>query len=175
MLTEPLPNTLDVRKAAVRGVTVSGAIKPLNLPRLSEVLAGDSGEIQATLAFSKDEENRFLIEVSVAADISIICQRCLEPMPLHLDTSNTLAVVWDDEYASKLPRYLEALIVSEEPCSLWELVEEELILGLPSFSYHEQTDCNEILTGISPQPSEDQGVDEKPNPFDVLAQLKPSK
>ena len=96
-------------------------------------------------------------------------------MPLRLDTSNTLAVVWDDEYASQLPRYLEALIVSDEPCSLWELVEEELILGLPSFSYHEQTDCNELLTGISPQPTQEEGEDEKPNPFDVLAQLKPGK
>ena len=175
MLTEPLPNTLDVRKAAVRGVTVSGAVKPLNLPRISEILAAESGEIQATLAFSKDEENRFLIEVSVSADILITCQRCLEPMPLRLDTSNTLAVVWNDEYASELPRYLDALIVADEPCSLWELVEEELILGLPSFSYHEQSDCNEILTGISQQPTENEGGDEKPNPFDVLAQLKPGK
>lgn len=96
-------------------------------------------------------------------------------MPLHLETSNTLAVVWDDEYASRLPRYLEALIVSDEPCSLWELVEEELILGMPSFSYHEQSDCNKILTGISQQPNENQGKDKKPNPFDVLAQLKPGK
>ena len=175
MLTEPLPNTLDVRKAAVRGVTVSGAIKPANLPRLREVLAADSGEIQATLAFSKDEENRFLIVASVTADISITCQRCLESMPLHLETSNTLAVVWNDEYAGELPHYLDALIVADEPCSLWELVEEELILGLPSFNYHEQTDCNEILTGISQQPTEDEGKDEKPNPFDVLAQLKLSK
>ena len=175
MLTEPLPNTLDVRKAAVRGVTVSGAIKPPNLPRLREMLAADKGAIQATLAFSKDEENRYLIEVSVVADVSIICQRCLEPMPLNVDTSNTLAVVWNDEYASRLPRSLEALIVSEEPCNLWELVEEELILGMPSFNYHEQTDCNEILAGISQQPEEHQVENEKPNPFDVLAQLKPGK
>lgn len=175
MSIKPLPNTLDVRKAAVREVTVSGAIKPANLPRLREVLAADSGEIQATLAFSKDEENRFVIDASVTADISITCQRCLESMSLHLETSNTLAVVWNDEYAGELPRYLDALIVADEPCSLWELVEEELILGLPSFNYHEQTDCNEILTGISQQPTEDEGKDEKPNPFDVLAQLKLSK
>ena len=175
MLTEPLPNTLDVRKAAVRGVSVSGAIKPLDLPRLREFLAAESSDVRATLAFSKDEENRYLIDVSVSADIFVMCQRCLEPMPLHSETKNTLAVVWNDEYASQLPRHLDALIVADEPCNLWELVEEEVLLGLPSFSYHEQEDCNEILNGISQALTDEESVEEKPNPFDVLAQLKPSK
>ena len=170
MLIEPLPNLLDVRKAAVRGVSVSGVLKPADLVRMREVLAGYEGSLSATLAFSRDEENRYLIAVSVEADLSVTCQRCLEPMPLHLETENLLAVVWDDEYASKLPRSMEPLITGEGPCNLWELVEEELILGLPAFSYHEAKDCNKILAGISQPPEEGGG---KPNPFNVLAQLKP--
>lgn len=173
MITEPLPNSLDVRKAATRGVTVTGALKPVNLQRVRDLLATDEGLMQVTLAFSKDEENRYLIQVSVTADVAMTCQRCLEPMPVHLETDNLLAVVWNDEYASELPRYLEALIVAEEPCNLWELVEDELMLGMPAFSYHPQSDCNEILNEISkplPGEPEDEG---KPNPFNVLAQLKP--
>jgi uncharacterized protein len=173
MLTEPLPNSLDVRKAAVRGVSVSGVLKPLDLQRLREILAQDTGSLQATLAFSRDEENRYLIEVSVTADLSITCQRCLEPMPVHVETENLIAVVWDDEYASQLPRSLEPLIVQEGPCNIWELVEDEVMLGLPTFSYHEAKDCNKILAGILQSLPEDGEVDEKPNPFNVLAQLKP--
>ena len=175
MLTEPLPSSLDVRKAATRGVSVSGAIKPLDLQRFRDVLADDTGSVEAVLAFSRDEENRYLIQVSVTADVSVICQRCLEPMPVHLETDNLLAVVWDDDYARELPRYLEALIVGEESCSLWALVEEELILGMPAFSYHEALDCNEILAGISASLPEGPEEDRKPNPFNVLAQLKPGK
>ena len=173
MFTEPLPNSLDVRKAATRGVSVSGTLKPLNLQRFRDILATDEGRMQATLAFSKDEENRYLIQVSVSADVSITCQRCLEPMPVHLETDNLLAVVWDDEYASELPRSLEPLIVAEEPCNLWELVEEELILGMPAFSYHAAQDCNDILNGISQSLADEPEDEGKPNPFNVLAQLKP--
>ena len=175
MLTEPLPSSLDVRKAAIRGVSVSGTIKPLDLQRFRDTLADDTGSVEADLAFSKDEENRYLIQVAVTADVSVICQRCLEPMPVHLETDNLLAVVWDDEYARELPRHLEALIVGDEPCSLWALVEEELILGTPAFSYHEALDCNEILAGISASLPDVPEEDGKPNPFNVLAQLKPGK
>ena len=155
MLTEPLPNWLDVRKAAVRGVSVSGALEPHKLERVRELLAQDTGTVEATLTFSQDEEKRYLIAVSVQADLSVTCQRCLEPMLVHLDTDNLLGVVWDDEKARNLPRRLEPLIVGEGPCNLWEVVEEELILGLPAYSYHEARDCNEILAGISQPPPED--------------------
>ncbi|MEH6582155.1 MAG: YceD family protein [Halioglobus sp.] len=173
MLTETLPSSLDVRKAATRGVSVSGTLKPLELQRFRELLAEDVGTLLATLTFSRDEENRYLIEVSVSADVSVTCQRCLEPMPLRLQTDNQLAVVWDDEYARQLPRSLDALIVADEPCNLWAVVEEELILGMPAFSYHEAEDCNKILAGISAPPPEDGEDGGKPNPFNVLAQLKP--
>ena len=53
MLTEPLPNTLDVRKAAARGVSVSGAIKPVDLHRFRELLVSETGSIQAELVLSK--------------------------------------------------------------------------------------------------------------------------
>lgn len=173
MLTEPLPNSLDVRKAAARGVSVSGVIKPLDLQRFRELLAEDEGRVEAVLLFSRDEENRFLIDVTVTADVSVTCQRCLEPMPARVVTENQLAVVWNDEYARHLPRDLEPLIVGEESCNLWDLVEEELILGMPAFSYHDKNDCNEILAGFSKPPEDEEGEDEKPNPFNVLAQLKP--
>jgi uncharacterized protein len=173
MLTEPLPSSLDVRKAAARGVSISGALQPLDLQRFRDLLAADAGSVQATLAFSRDEENRYLIAVSVQADVVVSCQRCLEPLQLQLESDNLLAVVWDDEYARQLPRDLEPLIVGEEPCNLWELVEEELILGMPPYSYHEAEDCNKILSGFSEPPPDESGEDGKPNPFDVLAQMKP--
>ena len=174
MLTEPLPNTLDVRKAAARSVSVKGALKPLELQRFRELLAGDEGSVQAVLAFSRDDEHRSLIEVSVEADVEVTCQRCLEPMPLHLEAGNTLAVVWNDDYARQLPKHLDPLIVGEEPCNLWDLVEEELILGMPAFNYHEEEHCNALLAEINESPpEEDEADDQKPNPFNVLAQLKP--
>ena len=175
MLTEPLPTTLDVRKAAVRGVSISGTLKPLDLQRFRPLLADDKGVIQVVLTFSRDEENRYLIRVATTAELSVICQRCLEPVASQLVSENTLAVVWTDEQAAHLPRHLEPLIVGEEACNLWELAEDELMLAMPPFSYHDTEDCKERIAAYSdPAPQEGSG-EEKPNPFNVLAQLKPGK
>ena len=175
MLTEPLPNTLDVRKAAARGVSVSGAIKPLELHRFRELLVSEEGSIQAELSLSKDAENRRLVHIAVTADVEVTCQRCLSPMPVHLSTENTLAAVWTDEQAQHLPRYLDALFTTEEASNLWELVEDELILELPPFNYHDTEECKKILADFSPPPPKEAIEGERPNPFNVLEQLKSSE
>lgn len=173
MLTEPLPNALDVRKASARGVSISGTLKPLDLPRFKALLADETGEIRAVLAFSRDEENRPVVQVEISAEVAVICQRCLKSMALGLEAENTLGIVWNDDQAKHLPRHLDPLIVPEdEGCNLWELVEVELMLALPSFSYHDTQDCKEILSGYSGQGEEEEAGAERPNPFDVLAQLK---
>lgn len=173
MLTEPLPSTLDVRKAAAREVSVSGTLKPLDLQRFRSLLAGDEGSIKALLRCSRDEEHRYLVRIAVEADVTVTCQRCLEAMPLHLDSENVLAAVWSDEQAAHLPRHLDPLLVQEEACNLWELVEDELILALPAFSYHDTDECRESIAGFSdPLPTGEEGED-RSNPFNVLAQLKP--
>lgn len=172
MLTDPLPSTLDVRKGASRGATVGGLLKPLELPRFRELLAADNGSVQALLELSRDEEGRYLVQVTIDASVVVTCQRCLQPMPIELHTDSSLAVVWTDEQAAHLPRHLEPLIVVGDECELRELVEEELILAVPAFSYHEQADCNTVLVDLNAAP-EAAAKPDRPNPFEVLARLKP--
>ena len=175
MLFRSLPSTLDVRKAAGRGVSVRGTLKPLDLQRFRSLLADDDGAIQAELSFTRDEENRYIIHLALTAQVVVTCQRCLERLPITLACENTLGVVWTDEQAAHLPRHLEPLIVEEEACRLWEVVEDELILALPPFSYHDTEECQQILSRFNADqapPVETVAVD-KPNPFNVLAQLKP--
>ncbi|MCB1687822.1 MAG: DUF177 domain-containing protein [Halioglobus sp.] len=173
MLTETLPIMLDIRQAAVRGVTVSGVLKPLDLKRLRPLLAGDTGAISAEFNFSRDEERRYLMRVAVEADVVVTCQRCLEDLPEHLSCDSTLAIVWTDEEAAHVPRHLEPLVVMEPPSNLWEVVEEELILALPPFSYHETDECKMKTAAYSDPILEEDAGEKRPNPFNVLAQLKP--
>ena len=172
MLTEPLPTTLDVRKAAVRGAGVSGRLKPQDLQRFRPILAGDEGTIIVDMVFSRDEENRYIVEVAIEADVMVTCQRCLEPMPEHLTCNNTLAMVWTDDEATHLPRHLDPLVVTEATHNLWELVEEELILTIRQFSYHDTEDCK-LKTAAFSDPVPQDSVEDKPNPFNVLEQLRP--
>jgi uncharacterized protein len=176
MSTEPLPRELDARKAAVRGALVSGSLRPGDMPRFRALLAGDEGSVRAELEFGRDEEGRSLVRVVIDADVEVTCQRCLQPMRRRLESDSTLAIVWTDEQAGQLPRNLEPLVVAEQEVDLWRVVEEELMLALPAFSYHESEACKEILADYSgPAPEEAVPTGKKPNPFDVLAQLKRGK
>ena len=95
MLTEPLPQTLDIRKAAARDVTVSGVVKPADLPRFRELLASDEGQIEAEFTFGRDEEKRYLVQLHLEGRIEVICQRCLEGI-LGNHGDNQLALTWCD-------------------------------------------------------------------------------
>jgi DUF177 domain-containing protein len=172
MLAEPLPTVLDIRKAAARGADVQGRIQPAGLERFSALLADDQGDIQVELKCFRDEEGRHLVDVSVGAEVSVICQRCLEPKVEHITCESTLALVWSDEQAGDLPRSLDPLIVGEEPTNLWELVEDELILSMGAFHYHDTAECRELTKAYSDAEEEDVGSD-RPNPFAELGKLKP--
>lgn len=171
MLTEPLPTTLDVRKAAAREVTVDGVLTLSKMARLQGVLASTDGHVEAQVAFSKDEENRFIATVIVRAEVEVSCQRCLESMPYRVESENRLAIVGDDERASQLPSQLEPWLVETEQGDLWGLVEDELILAIPIINLHESEDCNELLKEYrEPPPVVEEAAD---NPFKALEQLKP--
>jgi len=171
MLTEPLPTTLDVRKAAAREVSVSGLVPLSELTRLQGVLASNQGNAEAWCSFSRDEEYRYLVLVKVQAKVEVHCQRCLESMPIMVETENQLAIVGDDEQAGQLPARLDPWVVIEEQGSLWSLVEDELILGIPIVSYHDSEECKKLLDDYQQPPEETEAVSE--NPFKVLEQLKP--
>jgi uncharacterized protein len=171
MLTEPLPATLDVRKAAAREATVDGVLALSKMARLQGALASLDGHVEAQIAFSKDEESRCIAVVIVRADVSVSCQRCLESMPHRVESENRLAIVGDDELARQLPSRLEPWMVAGEQGDLWALIEDELILAIPLINFHESEDCNELLKEYrDPPPVMEEAAD---NTFKVLAQLKP--
>jgi uncharacterized protein len=171
MLTDPLTATLDVRKAAAREVSVDGVLALSKMVRLQGVLASTEGHVEAQIAFSKDEENRYIATVTVRADVEVRCQRCLESMPHRVESENRLAIVGDDERARQLPSRLEAWVVESDQGDLWGLVEDELILAIPIINLHESEDCNELLKEYRAPPLTVEEVAD--NPFKVLEQLKP--
>lgn len=172
MSTEPLPTTLDVRKAAAREVAVEGAVSLSKLERLRDALASDEGSVRAVCTFARDEENRSLVTVSVEAELEVICQRCLEKMPLKVSAGNTLAIVGSDDLAKQLPGHLDPWVVEGEQGDLWSLVEDEVILEIPVVPMHDPEVCKQLLDAyrqppVAPEPDGD-------NPFKVLEQLKAS-
>lgn len=175
MSATPLPRTLDLRKPAMHKAHFEGSLEPAQLLRLRGLLAADQGCVHAVISCDQDEMGRTVLSVSVDASVSVRCQRCLEVFQRPLATASQLAVIKTDEQAAGLPEGLEPLLAATE-VDLWAVVEDELVLAMPVYSYHEDETCIEQLAGAdfaaaakgrgTSQASEGDG------PFDVLAQLK---
>lgn len=172
MSDDPLPRVLDFRKAAQREVSVTGMVKPAQLPRLRALLAGDAGTVRVGADFFRDDEGRNRVALRIRAGLRLQCQRCLGDFDSELSSESELAAVADDSQARLLPASLEPVIVDGE-LDLWQLVEEELVLAVPPFPRHADPACLRTLTdgGMMAEapPAEAPARD---NPFEVLAQLK---
>lgn len=171
MLTEPLPSQVDVRKLVRKGAEISTEFPVSQLPRFLGMLANTDGSITAVLRFYLDEQKIQRIDGEVTARTFVTCQRCLEAMPMTLDSHFELGVVRDEDRAKQLPGYLDPFIVGEELVNLADIVEEELMLSLPFVNYHDLENCSrdEVFSTGDFEESVEEPAD---NPFQVLERLK---
>ncbi|HWV15979.1 MAG TPA: YceD family protein [Cellvibrio sp.] len=174
MFTTPshklLPRQGDPRKFAQQGISLQGFVPVSALPRMADALQDTSGEIQVDLAFGLSEEKKKIVTGHVHAEVSLLCQRCLSPVTVPVESDISLGIVWDEEHAQALPESLDPWIVGEGAADLYDMIEEELLLSLPVVAYHEEP-CVDTKLFSSGQPVE---VKKAKNPFQVLEQLKSS-
>lgn len=167
---KPFPRQGDPRKFAQQGVELEGVIAIADLSRLADAVEGSKGDIQVKLAFGVNEEGKRVVTGNASGDVSLVCQRCLELVTYTLESDISLAIVWDEDAAKALPAYLDPWISGEGAADFYEMIEEELLLGLPPVAYHGEP-CVDSRLYSSGKPVE---VKETKNPFKVLEQLKSS-
>jgi uncharacterized protein len=136
------------------------------LPRLVEAGALAGTRVHALLGFATFE-GRVTLEARVEGVIVLPCQRCMRPCECAIDESALLAVVAGD--AEELPGGYEALLGDAERLSLGELVEEQVLLGMPLVPMHEN--AGQCGVGAAEQAAVDAGSEETQRPFANLRQL----
>lgn len=169
-LLKPLPKQGDPRKFAQQGISLDGSVPVAALPRLVSALQEDSGEIQVSLVFGFNEEKKKVVTGRAAAELVLVCQRCLDKVSVPVESNISLGIAWDEEEAEKLPDYLDPWITGEGVADLYDMIEEEMLLSLPKVAYHEEL-CVDRKLFSSGKPIE---VKKTKNPFQVLEQLKSS-
>ncbi len=168
-----LPHIVEVRTLAAREVVLEGSLQAAKMPRLNAVIVATDAPARVCAQFYRDEEGRYILELSVGMTVNVACQRCLEPMALEVASKSQLAALWTDEQAPHLPSRYDPLVTGDET-DLWQVVEDELLLALPAFSYHGDSQCG-LASGVAqPDAANSPEVDApvKDNPFTVLAALK---
>lgn len=165
MLPSPA-DRLDPWRLAAHGRALAGRIALDSLPRLAPSLAGP-GEAEYRLAFHLDNEHRAVVSGHVVARLVVVCQRCLEPMAIPVDSHFELAFVRGLDEAARLPELYEPALAADGWVWPAELVEDELLLALPPVPLHRTTECAARM--VPPGPGEEPDAT---NPFAVLAALR---
>lgn len=165
------PDYVDPLTLSERGQSVTGTYELRELSRLRSVLLDAAGEAAFEFRFSRDDSRRPLIEGRVTTTLNLLCQRCLEPLALPVDAEFALVLVQGFDEAEVLPEEFEPLMPEDSVVSLRDLVEEELLLAIPTVPKHESCDLQISIAAASDDEIE---LDESPreNPFQVLAALK---
>lgn len=174
MFDEPLPKQADLRKLTARGASFEARLSVDSFPRLASAVQEGNGLISVDLHCGVDDQYIPYVSGIVKCRAPVICQRCLEPVEIEFSSVVSLGVVSSEEQARQLPDAMDPLVVGEnELVDLNEVVEDELLLGMPIISYHNISEC----TGLGSYESADKasGQIEKKNPFTVLEQLKSGK
>lgn len=166
MFERPLNRLFEARKGERHGDTVSGHLAWQNMPELAKVTENpESDRVEVSVRFERGEDNVLAMHLIIGGTAQLICQRCLEVMPLDLSGECKLAVVTGEEYLERLPEGWEAVFANEDFfVDVHAAVQEELLLRVPMVPKHAES-CGLVVQ------HEDQ-PEEKPNPFAVLAQLK---
>lgn len=131
------------------------------------------GDVKVRLQFGHDEAHRRRIQGQVSTTVMLQCQRCLEPVAVELQETVKLAVVASEAIADKLPADIDPWLSDEEQLLPVELIEEQLILGLPIVASHER--CELAIKQNNSKLAQEDAAEPVQNPFAVLATLKSNR
>jgi len=165
-----LPITIDPNRSAQRRLMCEGFFELSGMNRLLDACNAGVGQVQVGAKFHVDELGLTVMSAKASASVTLTCQRCNELFEQDLEANFTFSPVKNEEAEAELPSYYDAIELDENgEVNLRELVEEELILMIPLIPRHELEDCKASADSVWGELPEEL---EKPNPFDVLKQLK---
>jgi uncharacterized protein len=173
-MLDRLPEIIDPVGFAERRIELKGKLSVKTLSRLEDLLVDSSGEVEVELFFNKQGRHAF-IDGSANATLNMQCQNCLEVVAVPIAAVIKLGIITALEQADRLPEGYEPLLMAEEKIVLKEIVEDELLLAVPTFPKHQFACIKfENISSDGFQPATEVAPTNPKNPFAVLAKLKPT-
>lgn len=172
MLTTRLPIRVEPYRLAANAERIEGLVSLARMTRFAEQAGEQQGDCEVRLSFGVDTQGRRFIEGWLKTDVQLACRRCLEPMPVILESHFLLGMVANDTMAAELSRTYEPVLVEHEQLDLLSVIEDELILSLPQVVYHDERQCAVSRDRMSSGKSAEAVEKPAANPFDVLRTLK---
>lgn len=142
----------DLAALAGREAALSGKLDLSKLARLVSLLRSDDGAVEATLRFRQRRDGWLAIALDYRATVELTCQRCLEPFRRELGEHVDLVVAGEGASPAIVPEGYEQYELTRGRLNPGELVEDELIVGVPIVPKHERIeDCGGLArTWVEP-------------------------
>lgn len=138
-----------------------------DLPRLVQECADVSGQLRWSLRGGRDKFTHAQLDLTVAGDVRLKCQRCLQPFTYSIASQSTLVLATDEAGADEIEALSDDdavdVIVAARQMDVLALVEDDALLALPFAPKH----------AVCPQPAV--GLTDLVNETSPFAQLKKLK
>lgn len=130
-MSREYPDWVDPWKAAEGRRSFGGSMPLGRMDRLLPLLDPPVGEARFTAQFGFDDQQQVVIHIEVDADLPLICQRSLGRYLEPVHRESVLGVMGALEEESLLPGDYEPVLAEQGRLALQDLVEDELLLGVP--------------------------------------------
>jgi len=167
-----LPVEVNPYRLVEQGRMFDGVSDIANLNRIADLLADKNGTLSVSLKFYRNESALPALQGQITGNLSLICQRCLDKMLLPIASPIDLVFVSSDEKAQSLQEGYETYLVEESRILLNDLIEDEVLLGIPQLVVHDHCEPYRPLIEATPETISQTVQEEKENPFAVLQNLK---
>ncbi|MDP2826614.1 MAG: YceD family protein [Sulfuritalea sp.] len=154
---------LDCLEFAHSGGVLERSVALDELPRLADVLVTATGFLSVRLEGWRDDAGKSWLQVDIAGEPVLRCQRCLGGVKFPLAIGSRLQLIapgedWPDD---DLVDDSADAITAEKALAVLSLIEDEVLLALPIAPRHEQ--CESPSANATEHGS---------SPFSALAALK---
>lgn len=137
--------------------------------RLAQVVLGDRGKFEVGLDGFEDSEGRPCLHLHVEGNMTVTCQRCLEPLDLAIASDRRFVLAESEQDLMDLGEEADDVdsLLADSKLNAMLLAEDEILLQIPMAPTHDEGTCDQ------PQWSSDTGRES--SPFSVLGALTNTK
>lgn len=169
-----LPEFIDPISAVTHNKHFEGRVNQSRLKRLVEITESAEQDVQVVVDFYYDKALKFpAFVMTLETVLTLLCQRSLEPFEYSIKSEVRGVFTESMALTDDLPADIEVFELDEEKISLFDWVEEELLLSVPLVPMNQSSAMQYQNTDgdADDQPALDESAD-KPNPFAALQGLK---
>ncbi len=131
----------EFKDLVARGSTLDLSFPVSSLGRLAALApsGGEEASLTASFTFRSGPEGFPQVLLVVAGAVTLVCQRCMEPLDLPVAVDVLLTFVSSDAEAAGLSDPFETVLLADGELVPAQVVEDEVLAALPLVPSHSET------------------------------------